>query len=89
MVNSNHTAGLREEGPKDEKTEKQAATALSLMRMALALLDESGIKRIAALKLQEAIDVASGAAITRSEDDVPQELIDRLLPPLSGVSDSD
>lgn len=89
MVGSNPAVSFRRKGAKSERSEKQAATALNLMRMALALLDESGIQRIAALKLQEAIDVASNAPIARSEDDVPQELIDRMLPPLSGASDSD
>lgn len=61
-------------------------TAVSLMRMALALLDRAG-EGVAALHLQHAIDVATGQQPLQEGDVIDEELIERLLGRAPSVHD--
>ena len=59
-----------------DNSPKQHAAALSLMRMALALLDRDG-ERCGAAYLQQAIDVTARVPIPTSEADIDPELLAR------------
>ncbi|GGE97793.1 hypothetical protein GCM10011404_33640 [Sphingomonas prati] len=58
----------------------QLETAVALMRMALALLDEAG-ELSAATHLQHAIDVATDQQPMQQGEEIPPELIERFLGP--------
>lgn len=56
-------------------------TAVSLMRMALALLDRAD-KRYAALHLQQALDIATDQPPLQPGEEIDPELIEQILCPL-------
>ena len=61
---------------------KTFSTAVSLMKMALALLDKSGAQAsVTACHLQSAIDTALGVQPMQVGDDIDPAVIERLLSP--------